>query len=280
MATVSESGKQAAQIRAPGRIDGAPTVDGATLLGVAGAFLIIGIAMVLGGSPESFIDIPAVLIVIGGTFLVTTTSFTLDEVARAQRLMMRAIVYNAERPENAAERTLYLADQARHQGALALQGKLKTMNSSRFLSQAIGLVADGLPAEEIDQILLRECHATRERHLRSASVLRRAGEVAPAMGLIGTLIGLVQMLGNLEDPSSIGPSMAVALLTTFYGAILAHMVFHPLANKLERNSEVEAMVNHIYAIGAASISRQENPRRLEIMINSVLSPAERVSYFD
>ena len=88
------------------------------------------------------------------------------------------------------------------------------------------------------------------------------------------------MLGNLEDPSSIGPSMAVALLTTFYGAVLANMVFHPLANKLERNSEVESMANQIYAIGAASISRQENPRRLEMMINTILSPVQRVKYFD
>ena len=129
-------------------------------------------------------------------------------------------------------------------------------------------------------MLARESHATRDRHVRSASVLRRAADVAPAMGLIGTLVGLVQMLGNLDDPSSIGPSMAVALITTFYGAILANMVFNPLANKLERNSEIESMVNYIYAIGAASVSRQENPRRLEMFINTVLSPVQRVSYFD
>jgi chemotaxis protein MotA len=91
---------------------------------------------------------------------------------------------------------------------------------------------------------------------------------------------LVQMLGNLDDPSTIGPSMAVALLTTFYGAVLANMLFHPLATKLERNSETEAQVNRIYMMGAASIGRQENPRRLEMMINTILSPAERVSYFD
>ena len=100
------------------------------------------------------------------------------------------------------------------------------------------------------------------------------------MGLIGTLIGLVQMLGNLEDPSSIGPAMAVALLTTFYGAVLANMFFLPLANKLERNSLVEHRVNHIYALGAASISRQENPRRLELLLNTILPPAQRVNYFD
>jgi len=111
-------------------------------------------------------------------------------------------------------------------------------------------------------------------------VLRKAAEFAPAMGLIGTLIGLVQMLGNLDDPSTIGPAMAVALLTTFYGAVLANMVFSPMASKLERNSAEESMVNTIYMMGAASIGRQENPRRLEMLLNSILPPGKRVQYFD
>jgi chemotaxis protein MotA len=119
-----------------------------------------------------------------------------------------------------------------------------------------------------------------QRHHKSASVLKKAAEFAPAMGLIGTLIGLVQMLGNLDDPASIGPSMAVALLTTFYGAVLANMVFSPMASKLERNSGEEAIVNSIYVMGASSIGRQENPRRLEMLLNSVLPPAKRIQYFD
>jgi chemotaxis protein MotA len=194
--------------------------------------------------------------------------------------MLRTVVYHAESPRTAALRILYLADAARRNGPLALEEELNASPHSRFLAQAISLVIDGFPTGEIEHILGRERHATSERHVRSAGVLRRAGEVAPAMGLIGTLIGLVQMLGNLQDPAAIGPAMAVALLTTFYGAVLANMVFHPLATKLERNSEVEAMVNQIFAIGAASISRQENPRRLEMTINSILSPVQRVSYFD
>ncbi len=280
MATISETSKGLRHglgitSKAP-----ASTIDVATLFGVSGAFLVIGTAMVLGGSPGSFVDLPAILIVVGGTFLVTTVSFTLAEVVHAQRVMLRAVVYHAESPRNAALRVLYLADIARQNGPLALEEDLNASHHSRFLAQAISLVIDGFPAEEIEHILGRERHATSERHIRSAGVLRRAGEVAPAMGLIGTLVGLVQMLGNLQDPAAIGPAMAVALLTTFYGAVLANMVFHPLATKLERNSEVEAMVNQIFAIGAASISRQENPRRLEMTINAILSPVQRVSYFD
>ena len=105
-------------------------------------------------------------------------------------------------------------------------------------------------------------------------------EFSPAMGLIGTLIGLVQMLGNLQDPANIGPSMAVALLTTFYGAVLANMVFMPLAAKLERNSSEETLISTIYMMGASSVGRQENPRRLENLINSIVSPEDRIQYFD
>ena len=280
MATISESGKDLRGALDPGPLVMVPTIDVATLFGVIGAFLVIGLAMVLGGSPGSFVDVPAILIVVGGTFLVTTVSFTLGEVAHAQRVMLRAVLYHAEPPEQAARQVLRLADVARRKGPFALEAELGAMHHGRFLAQAVSLVVDGLPAEEVEGILGRERHATRERHIRSAGVLRRAGEVAPAMGLIGTLVGLVQMLGNLEDPSSIGPAMAVALLTTFYGAVLANMVFHPLATKLERNSDVESMVNQIYSIGAASISRQENPRRLEMTINAILSPVQRVKYFD
>ncbi|MCK4938737.1 MAG: MotA/TolQ/ExbB proton channel family protein, partial [Rhodospirillaceae bacterium] len=136
------------------------------------------------------------------------------------------------------------------------------------------------PGEEVEGILRKDMFSTVQRHISSASILRKAAEFAPAMGLIGTLIGLVQMLGNLDDPSTIGPSMAVALLTTFYGAVLANMVFSPMAAKLERNSAEEAMVNNIYVMGASSIGRQENPRRLEMMLNSVLPPSKRVQYFD
>ncbi len=280
MATISETVKVLRRGLGTAPRAAVATIDTATLFGVSGAFLVIGAAMVLGGSPESFVDLPAILIVIGGTFLVTTVSFSLAEVVHAQRVMLRAVVYHAESPRTAALRILNLADAARRDGLLALENELNASHHSRFLAQAISLVIDGFPAEQIEHILGRERHATSERHVRSAGVLRRAGEVAPAMGLIGTLIGLVQMLGNRQDPAAIGPAMAVALLTTFYGAVLANMVFHPLATKLERNADVEAMVNQIYAIGAASISRQENPRRLEMTINAILSPVERVSFFD
>ncbi|MFD0387008.1 motility protein A [Tistrella bauzanensis] len=121
------------------------------------------------------------------------------------------------------------------------------------------MVVDGIPVEDVERILKRDISQMAQRHMQSSQILKKSAEVAPAMGLIGTLVGLVQMLGNLEDPSTIGPAMAVALLTTFYGAVLANMVFNPLAGKLERNSMEEQMFKQIYLAGATSIGRQENP---------------------
>ncbi len=278
-ATTQEAGRAAVRTPTLARLSAA-RIDYATLLGVVGAFGVIAAAMVLGGSPGSFVDVPAMLIVGGGTFLVTAVSFTLGEVARAWKVMLKAVLRQTRAPADAALNVLYLADVARKQGPLALDNIPPDQLAERVLRRAVELIVDATPGEEVEHIMSREAEATMDRHIRSAGVLRRAGEVAPAMGLIGTLVGLVQMLGHLEDPSSIGPAMAVALLTTFYGAVLANMVFLPVANKLERNASVEAMVNHIYAQGAASIGRQENPRRLETLLNTILPPAERVSYFD
>ena len=255
-------------------------VDYATLLGVSGSFALIGVALYLGGSATTFFNLPGLLIVLFGTFMVTTVSFTFEEVLRAQRVMLRALVYHVDEPRRAGQFMLEAADQARRKGVLTLQNRLPTIPGDSFLHRALSMVVDGLPGDEIDRVMLGEARETALRHQRSAGILRRAGEVAPAMGLIGTLVGLVQMLGSLEDPETIGPAMAVALLTTFYGAVLANMVFNPLANKLERNSQVEATVNQIYAQGAASISRQENPRRLEMVLNTLLPPDQRLNHFD
>ena len=127
---------------------------------------------------------------------------------------------------------------------------------------------------------MNEVEVLAERHKRSASIARRASEVAPAMGLIGTLVGLVQMLADLENPETIGPAMAVALLTTFYGAILGTVVLASIAVKLEKNSADETLIKTLVTIAATSIARQDNPRRLEMMLNSELPPSERIRYFD
>ena len=255
-------------------------MDLVTVIGLVCGFGLIGAAIALGGSPESFFNPPSVLIVIGGTFAVTTACFSLREMGRTFRVIGKTMFHTSRNPAEAATQVLQIAELARKRGVLALQNLLGSVQNEPFLYKGLQMVVDGTPGEEVESIMRRDLQATIQRHSKSTSVLRKMGEFAPAIGLIGTLIGLVQMLGNLDDPSTIGPSMAVALLTTFYGAVLANMFFLPLASKLERNSQEEALINNLYVMGAASIGNQENPRRLEMMLNSILPPANRVQYFD
>lgn len=257
-----------------------PGLDLATVLGLGGTAVLITAALLLGGSALSFIDLPSVLIVIGGTLLVTTACFSLEDVARTLRVVRTTFRASGREPREAALKVINLATLARQQGLLKMQGPvLDLLKREPILHKGLSLAIDGTPEPEVDAILRGELTAMVDRQRVAAQVLRKAAEIAPAMGLIGTLIGLVQMLGHLDDPSRIGPSMAVALLTTFYGAILATIVFTPLASKLERNSADDQLVGRIYLLGVLSIGRKDNPRRLEMQINSVLPPGQRVSVF-
>lgn len=255
-------------------------LDMATVLGLLGALALIGIAIALGGNWLAFVDVPSILIVVFGTFAITTVSFSWSEVIQAQPLMARTLLKRGQTPNEAAAKTLQLAERARRRGLLAMQNELYSLRTDPLLLRGMTMLVDGMPVEEIERNLTFETHAMAQRHQRSTGILRRAAEVSPAMGLIGTLIGLVQMLGSLNQPEGIGPAMAVALLTTFYGAVLANVVFLPIASKLERNSAIELLINQIFILGALSIGRQENPRRLELVLNTILPASQRVKYFD
>lgn len=251
-----------------------------TLFGMLTAFLLVAGAIWLGGSPLAFINLQGILIVVLGTFAVTAISFRLQEMATLPGNIWALLRHGQRDPSEEAIKILKIAVEARkHNDVLLLERLVPKLKDTPFLMQAIQLVADGAQPDEIEQILRREASTMSSRHMRSVDFLRRAGDVAPAMGLIGTLIGLVRMLGNLDNPAEIGPAMAVALLTTFYGAVLAHLVFIPLAAKTEHCTDEEALVNNLYSMGATSIRRQENPRRLEMLLNTVLPPAKRVTFF-
>ena len=266
----------AGQVRAPAA---RATVDLATILGLLGASALILAAVILGGSPAAFVDIPSILIVVGGTAGVTTASFSLGDMVATLRNVAQTVLHSARQPQAAAIHVLQLAEVSRHHGILVLEPYLSSLRNQRVLFQGVSMVVDGTTGDDIDRILQSELQGMAQSQTRSAAVLRKAAEVSPAMGLIGTLVGLVQMLGNIQDPSSIGPSMAVALLTTFYGALLANILFTPLAAKLERNSIDEMLINQMYVMASASMARQENPRRLEMLLNTVLPPGQRIDYF-
>lgn len=255
------------------------TLDIATVIGIAAAFLLVAAAIFLGGQPAAFFDLPAIFIVLGGTFGVTVACFSTQDIAVAIRVVGQTVFRVSREPVEVARHLMQLSDAARRKGHLSLQDHLPDLANSGLLYRGIALVVDGNEAPDVERIMQSELQATTDRQVRTVSVLRKAAEISPAMGLIGTLVGLVQMLGSLEDPSTIGPSMAVALLTTFYGAILANLVFTPLASKLERNADEDALINEMHVMAAGSIARQENPRRLEMLLNTVLPPENKIVYF-
>jgi chemotaxis protein MotA len=255
-------------------------MDLATLFGLIAALALIAVAIVMNGSPLAFIDVPAILMVVLGTFAVTAISYTGEELREAQPSFRQAMFRTEIDPRVAARRALTLADKARKRGMLSLQGDLYGVRDAPFLQRSLSMLVDGLQVDEIERNMTLEAHALAQGRHRAAAILRRAAEVSPAMGLIGTLVGLVQMLGNLDSPERIGPAMSVALLTTLYGALMANVVFLPLASKLERNATVEQLVSQIYTMGVASMGRQENPRRLEMLLNTVLPAGQQIRYFD
>lgn len=255
-------------------------IDWATVFGALFSVGLIVGAIIAGQSNANFFNVPALMIVLFGTMAATSISFTAEELGKAGSILTKSVVRQIHDPSNLAETLIDLSVISKKKGILALVNYEPELQKIPFLKRAIQMVVDGYDPIEIERLLSQEVDALIERHKRSASITRRASEIAPAMGLIGTLVGLVQMLADLENPETIGPAMAVALLTTFYGAILGTIIMAPLSVKLEKNSHDEATVKTLIKVAATSIARQENPRRLEMLLNSELPPFQRIQYFD
>jgi len=255
-------------------------IDFATVLGIFFAVFLIVAAILYGNSNASFFNLPSILIVFLGTIAATSISFTGHEITKSGSIFANSLMRRIVSPAQLSRTLVDLAVVAKKKGILALVNFERELEKDKFLARAIQMVVDGYSPAEIDALLSQEVSMLVERHKRSAGIARRASEVAPAMGLIGTLVGLVQMLADLENPETIGPAMAVALLTTFYGAVLGTVIMGPLAVKLEKNSNDEALIKTLIRTTAVAIARQDNPRRLEMTLNSELPPSERIRYFD
>lgn len=255
-------------------------IDLVTIIGLASAMGLIAFAIFIGHSDANFVNGPSFLIVVLGTLAATSVAYTGEELKRSGGIIRHSMMRKMRNHRTMARQLLDIAMLARKKGILALASIEPELRKDPFLADAVQLVTDGYSGEDIDYILGQEIDALVERHRQSAGIVRRASEIAPAMGLIGTLVGLVQMLAELDNPSAIGPAMALALLTTFYGAIMGTVVLGPLAAKLERNSNDEALTKNLILMTMTSIARQENPRRLEMLLNSELPPHERIRYFD
>lgn len=256
------------------------SIDAATVLGLVGGIGFVLVSILIGGTPESFLDARSSLIVLGGTFAVTAISFSLPEISSVFSEISKTLTRAATSPREIALRMVRLAGRVRRDPNRAVENELTHFKSTPFLTRGLGLVADDTPVEDIESLLSEEVSGADSRSRTSVMILQRASEVAPAMGLIGTLVGLVQMLGGLNEPDTIGPGMSLALLTTLYGAVLGNMVFAPLASKLERRAVEDRLALSIYAVSILSIARHENPRRLELRLNTMLPPQDRLHYFN
>ena len=242
--------------------------DSTLIIGLSAAVCLIVTALVLTGTLSAFYNIPAILLVFLGTLAVTMISYKSTDLARTLSECIELLAPKSANNSDACENILHLARYSKENGILALEKINNSISGDMFLRRAISLIIEGTNAEALEKILTQEMHEISQSRRTSVEVLRRLAEVAPSMGLIGTLIGLIQLLGNLNSPAEIGPAMAIALLTTFYGAVLAYMVFAPLAAKLEINIAAENTINQTYRRGAISITKQEHPHTLAMYFNN------------
>ena len=247
-------------------------MDLATLIGLIGGLAFVVMAMVLGGSLMMFVDVTSILIVVGGSTFVVLMKFTMGQFFGAAKIAGKAFMFKADEPEDLIAKIVEMADAARKGGFLALE-EMEISNS--FMQKGIDLLVDGHDADVVRATLQKDIALTDERHEFGSGVFRAFGDVAPAMGMIGTLVGLVAMLSNMDDPKAIGPAMAVALLTTLYGAFIANIIAIPLADKLAIRNQQEKQNNQLILDAILGIQDGQNPKVIEGILRNYLAQGKR-----
>ncbi|MDI9571125.1 MAG: MotA/TolQ/ExbB proton channel family protein [Pseudomonadota bacterium] len=253
-------------------------MDLATVIGIVGAFALVVAAMSTGGGLTWFLDGPSAMIVFGGTFGAVLVNYRMSDMLSVLKVAKHAFFKREFKTDEIVRLMVDMSRQARKEGILSLQnmgGRVK----DPFLGKAVNMMLDGYEPALMANILETELDSLAERHRLGAEIFTSMGNFAPAMGMMGTLIGLIQMLMKMEEPSSIGPSMSVALITTFYGVILANLVFHPISGKLRTRSAEELLVKRLIIKAVMSIQAGDNPRILEQKLHSFIAPTERRSRF-
>ncbi len=247
-------------------------MDLATVVGLLVAFGIIMASIFMGGSVMTFVNIPSLLVVGGGTIGAVLMQFSLAQFLGAVGVAMKGFFNKSQDPQELIDITVDLADTARKGGLLALEEK---DTGIPFYQMGIQMMVDGHEPEVVRKMMISEMNLTVERHDIGKKIFKSIGDMAPAMGMIGTLIGLVQMLSNMEDPKSIGPAMAVALLTTLYGAMIANVFALPLSEKLGLRSDEERMTKSMIIDGVTGIQEGRNPKVIASMLQTYLPGSKR-----
>lgn len=247
-------------------------MDLGSLVGIISGVSLIVTAIFLGGDIHNFVNVPGIMIVAGGTGATTLLTFRFKEVAAAFRAAFLVFTQESNDPNQMVATMVRLCQLSRREGLTKL-GDIET--ESRFLKKACQLIADSSEEDVIRSALRNEIESLKIRHFMVQDVFRKMGIYAPAFGMLGTLIGLVQMLSKMQDPSSIGPSMAVALLTTFYGSFLSTMIFLPIAGKLKTRTITQVISLEITFEGATSILENNNPILIYEKLSSYIPKKDR-----
>lgn len=249
-------------------------LDISTIIGFICGIVFVITSIMINGRLGLFFDLPSVMITIGGTFASVLISYPLNKFLnslKSARLVFKTQEFDTG---NIIQKIIDLANIARKEGLLALEEAAQSMED-KFLQKGILLIVDGTDPELVRNIMETELSFIEERHASNRSVYEFMSAMGPAFGMIGTLIGLINMLANLDDPSSVGPNMAVAIVTTFYGSFIANVFCIPVVNKLKIRSSEEILMKEVMLEGILSIQAGENPRIIEEKLKAFLSPQLR-----
>lgn len=249
-------------------------MDIATIIGVVLGFIVVSGAIFVGGGWRMFIHAPSMAITMGGTLCATLIHFSLPQFLGIFSIIKKTIVAKIPSQSELIQKMVNYAAINRRDGALALEQEIHNVNDL-FFSKGLQMLVDGQDPEQIRELMSMEIQQLQDRHSRGKKILEYMGTAAPAFGMIGTLIGLIQMLRSLQSPESIGSGMAVALLTTFYGALAANLIFIPLAGKLGFYSKAETTAMEMVAEGVYSISQGENPTTVREKLQAFVSQKRR-----
>lgn len=251
-------------------------MDLATIIGLVLGLGFVLFGIVSGGSLLQFFDPASIMIVAGGTLGATLINYPLRDVIGVLKVVKKVFLHKEQSPVGIIETLVKFAETARREGILSLEQQAQSLDDD-FLRNGINLAVDGTEPEYIKEIMITEIDYIGERHRFGAGIFDSMGMYAPAFGMVGTLIGLINMLANMSDPASIGPSMAVALITTLYGAGLANLIFLPIAGKLKARSETELLIKQLCIEGIMSIQSGDNPRIVESKLKAFIAPGLRTT---
>lgn len=244
-------------------------MDISSVIGVvSGLGFILG-TILLGGSLIMFVNIPSVFVVVGGTLAAIMIGYPLSQFLGVFKTAVKVFIFRIEKPENIIANLVEISNKARKGGLLSIEGDIQT-TEDRYLAQALQMTVDGVKTADIATIMQKQMQLTKKGLDNGAEIFTAMGTYAPAFGMLGTLIGLIQMLATLDDPASIGPKMAVAMITTFYGALMANLFFIPMSDKLRGRNEEEITNMNIIFEGILSIREGEHPKLMEDKLNIYL----------